>query len=117
MAQTLRMPKTAAEAAQQVAELKPHGVNGLKAILESGYGSTVYNRLDTTVYKAIVAAAKAQGLPVSTHTGDLRDINDAIDAGSTTVRETELSSHISVRGAAPFSPVREGLRPGSYAPR
>ena len=94
MAQTLRMPKTAAEAAQQVAELKPHGVNGLKAILESGYGSTVFNRLDTTVYKAIVAAAKAQGLPVSTHTGDLRDINDAIDAGSTSIEHGALHNEI-----------------------
>ena len=85
MAQTLRMPKSTAEAGQQVAELKPHGVNGIKAILESGGGSSTFNRLDTTVYKAIVAAAKAQGLPVATHTGDLRDINDAIDAGSTSI--------------------------------
>lgn len=85
MAQTLRIPKTTAEAAQQVAELKPHGVNGIKAILESGGGSATFNRLDTAIYRAIVAAAKAQGLPVATHTGDLRDINDAIDAGTSSI--------------------------------
>lgn len=85
MAQTLRMPKSTAEAAKQVAELKPHGVNGIKAILESGGGANPFNRLDTTIYKAIVTAAKAQGLPVATHTGDLRDINDAIDAGTTSI--------------------------------
>ena len=94
MAQTLRMPKTAAEAAQQVADLKPHGVNGIKAILESGFGTTTFNRLDLTVYKAIVAAAKAQGLPVSTHTGDLRDINDAIDAGSTSIEHGAFHNEI-----------------------
>ena len=96
MAQTLRMPKTAAEAAQQVADLKPHGVNGIKAILESGFGSTTFNRLDTVVYKAIVAAAKAQGLPVSTHTGDLRDIDDAIDAGTTSIEHGAFHHEIPV---------------------
>jgi imidazolonepropionase-like amidohydrolase len=85
MAQSVRIPKSSAEAAEQVSALKPRGVNGIKAILESGYGATAFNRLDTTIYKAIVAAAKAQGLPVSTHTGDLRDIDDAIDAGTTSI--------------------------------
>ncbi|HEY3741355.1 MAG TPA: ABC transporter permease [Bryobacteraceae bacterium] len=85
MAQTVRTPKTAAEAGEQVAALKPLGVDGIKAILESGGGSMTFNRLDTGVYKAIVAAAKAQGLPVSTHTGDLRDINDSIEAGTTSI--------------------------------
>ena len=41
----------------------------------------------------------------------------AVDAQATTVRETALSSQVNVRGAARFSPVHEGLRPGSYAPR
>ena len=94
MAQALRLPKTIDEAAKQVAELKPHGVNGIKAILESGGGSMPFNRLDTTIYKAIVAAAKAQGLPVSTHTGDLRDINDAIDAGTTSIEHGALRQEI-----------------------
>ena len=94
MAQTLRMPKTAAEAAQQVADLKPHGVNGIKAILESGVGSQTFNRLDTTIYKAIVAAAKANGLSVATHTGDLRDITDAIDAGSTSIEHGSFHQEI-----------------------
>ena len=95
MAQALRMPKNAAEATQQVADLKPHGVNGIKAILESGYGSTTFNRLDSAVYKAIVAAAKAQGLPVSTHTGDLRDINEALDAGTVSIEHGAFHEEIS----------------------
>ena len=41
----------------------------------------------------------------------------AVDANAATIRETALSTQINVRGAAPFSPVHEGVRPGSYAPR
>ncbi len=41
----------------------------------------------------------------------------AVNVEAKSVRETALSSQVNVRGAAPFSPVHEGLRPGSYAPR
>ncbi|MDP2388714.1 MAG: hypothetical protein Q8N52_00190, partial [Acidobacteriota bacterium] len=41
----------------------------------------------------------------------------AVDVEAAAVHETALSSQVNVRGAAPFSPVHEGLRPGSYAPR
>lgn len=94
MEQALRLPKTREDAAKMVAELKPRGVSAIKAILESGGGAVTFNRLDTAVYQAIVEAAKAQGLPVATHTGDLRDIEDAIAAGSASIEHGALRQEI-----------------------
>ena len=78
----LRMPKTPEEARQQVEALKHSGVDAVKAVMESGAGQTTFNRLDPQILNAIAAAAKAQGLPLAVHTGDARDVNDAIAAGA-----------------------------------
>lgn len=80
-AEFLRMPKTAAEAQQQVAELKKRGVDGIKIILEAGAGSRTFNRMDPAMVRAVAQAARANGLPVVCHTGDARDVADALDAG------------------------------------
>jgi Imidazolonepropionase and related amidohydrolases len=80
--QFIRTPKTPAEARSQVDELKAKGVDGIKTILEGGSGSVIFNRLDIAVLQAIVQQAKADGLPVVTHTGDARDVADAAAAGS-----------------------------------
>jgi len=105
------MPKTTAEGAAQVAELKKLGVDGIKIILESGGGTTVYNRLDTTVAKAVGAAAKSNGLSMVSHTGESRDIADALDAGATGIE------HGSMRDAIPAS-LFERMKAGgvSYDP-
>ena len=78
--QVVRLPANADEARAQVQELKQRGVDGIKTILETGGGSAHYNRLDLTVFQAIVDAARKNGLPVVSHTGDAQDVADAVTA-------------------------------------
>lgn len=94
-AEFLRMPKTADEARQQVAELKKRGVDGIKIILEAGAGSRTFRRMDPAMVKAIADAAHANGLPVVCHTGDAQDVADALNAGVNGIE------HGSMRDAIP----------------
>lgn len=80
--QTVRTPKTADEARRQVDELKQRGVNGIKAILEAGAGGRVFNRLDVQILAAIADQAHSQKLPIVIHTGDSRDVADALSVGA-----------------------------------
>ncbi len=82
LASFARTPATPEEARQQVDALKKDGVDGIKAILESGAGSVVFNRLDINILSAIAAAAHAAKLPITTHTGASRDVADALKAGT-----------------------------------
>lgn len=81
MAQFTRLPKTPDEARQQVDDLKRKGVDGVKAILDAGAGGAVFNRMDVSILNAIAAESRAANLPVVVHTGDSRDIGDALAAG------------------------------------
>jgi imidazolonepropionase-like amidohydrolase/ABC-type polysaccharide/polyol phosphate export permease len=76
--QFLRAPKSPEEARAQVAELKARGLDGIKLVLESGGGRVP--RMDTRVFGAAVEAAHESGLPVVAHTGDARDVEDALAA-------------------------------------
>jgi imidazolonepropionase-like amidohydrolase len=80
-AQMVRTPKTAEEAREQVRALKLAGVDGIKAILESGWAGKRFNRLDVSVLKAIAEEARAQNLPLVVHTSNSKDVADALDAG------------------------------------
>ena len=80
-AQFLRLPQSAAEAKAQVDAFKRVGVDGIKAIMEAGAGGLVYNRLDPQLLNAIAAEARADGLSIVVHTGDVRDVEDALKAG------------------------------------
>ena len=80
-AQFLRLPQSSPEAKDQVDALKRQGVDGIKAIMEAGAGSHLYNRLDPQLLNAIAAEARADGLPIVVHTGDVRDVEDALKAG------------------------------------
>ena len=85
-AQLVRTPKTPEEARKQVRELKARGVDGLKAILEAGWGDgMLYDRLDLLLVRAVSEEAHAQHLPLATHTGDARDVADAVEIGSASV--------------------------------
>jgi imidazolonepropionase-like amidohydrolase len=109
--QTVRTPHSAAAARQQVDELKQKGVDGIKAILEAGWGGTLFNRMDTGIYRAIVDSARKDGLPVATHTGDARDVGAAVAAGTTTVE------HGSFRDAIPRPTFEEMVSKGiAYDP-
>jgi imidazolonepropionase-like amidohydrolase/ABC-type polysaccharide/polyol phosphate export permease len=93
-AETVRTPHTAAEAKQQLEALKEKGVDCVKAILESGSGGMQFNRMDLKIYGAVATAAKSEGLPVATHTGDARDVQDAIEAGTNTVEHGSMRDRI-----------------------
>jgi imidazolonepropionase-like amidohydrolase/ABC-type multidrug transport system permease subunit len=67
------------EAAARVDTLASQGVDGIKAVLESGGAGTLFERLDLNVFKAVVQAAKSHRLPVVVHTGIVEDVKDAAD--------------------------------------
>jgi imidazolonepropionase-like amidohydrolase/ABC-type multidrug transport system permease subunit len=84
--QMVRTPKTPEEARQQVRELKARGIDGIKAILEAGWGEgMLFDRMDLLIVRAAGEEAHAQRLPLVTHTGDARDVADAVEIGSASV--------------------------------
>jgi imidazolonepropionase-like amidohydrolase len=93
--QFVRLPKSPEEARIQVAELKTRGVDGIKAILDAGAGSAVYNRMDPAILRAVADAAHAANLPIVTHTGNAKDVADALDA------HTDGIEHGSMRDTIP----------------
>lgn len=78
--QLVRLPKSPQEARTEVAELKARGVDGIKVILDGGVAGALYNRLDTAILDAIAEAGRALGLPVVSHTGNSKDVADALAA-------------------------------------
>lgn len=93
--QFTRIPASSDEARQQVDALKAEGVDCIKAILDSGAGSRVFNRLDTGLFKAVAAEARAKGLPLAVHTGEANDVADALKARADSIE------HGSFRDAIP----------------
>ncbi len=93
--QFLRLPSSAEQAQQQVDELKKQGIDCIKAILESGAGGRVFNRLDTGLFDAVARAVHADDLPLAVHTGDARDVADAVQAQANSIE------HGSFRQAIP----------------
>jgi imidazolonepropionase-like amidohydrolase len=84
--QVARMPKTPEEARRQVQELKRAGVDGIKAILEAGWGDgMLFNRMDLLLARSVAEEAHAQSLPLAVHTGDARDVTDAVDIGAASI--------------------------------
>ncbi len=108
-AQLVRTPKTPEEARKQVRELKARGVDGIKAILEAGWGPGMrYDRLDLLLVRAVSEEAHAQHLPLATHTGDARDVADAVEIGSASVE------HGSWRDEIPDRLLERMAREGVY---
>ncbi len=79
--QWVRLPKTGDEARQQVRELKASGVDGIKGILESGTTAHPLNRMDVSILEAIAQEARIQNLPLVIHTGNSKDVADALKTG------------------------------------
>lgn len=92
--QNLRMPATADEAKRAVNALKAVRIDGIKAILESGAGSATFKSLDPRMLDAIADAARADNLPVTVHTGDARDVEDALNAHVNGIEHGSLRQRI-----------------------
>jgi imidazolonepropionase-like amidohydrolase len=107
-AQFLRIPGSVAEARRQVDELKNVGVDGIKAVLESGGGETLFSRLDTALLQAIAQEAHSQGLPLAVHTGDVRDVTDALAV------RAESIEHGSFREPIPDALFTQMVRQGTF---
>jgi len=93
--QYVRIPKTGDEARQQVDQLKAAGVDCIKAILESGAGSHVFNRLDIGLLAAVAQEAHSDQLPLAVHTGDARDVADALQVQANSVEHGSFREAIS----------------------
>jgi imidazolonepropionase-like amidohydrolase/ABC-type multidrug transport system permease subunit len=94
-AQLVRTPRTPEEARRQVRELKAAGVDGIKAILEAGWGEgMLFDRLDLLLVRSVSEEAHAQRLPLAVHTGDARDVTDAVEIGAASVEHGSLRDDI-----------------------
>jgi imidazolonepropionase-like amidohydrolase/ABC-type multidrug transport system permease subunit len=92
--QFTRIPTSVIQADQQVDELKNQGVDCIKAVLEAGAGGRVYNRLDTAIFNAIAQQAHADSLPLAVHTGDARDVADAVHAHANSIEHGSFREKI-----------------------
>ncbi|MFZ0804308.1 MAG: amidohydrolase family protein [Terriglobales bacterium] len=106
--QFTRIPGSPEEARQQVDELKKAGVDCIKAVLESGAGGRVFNRLDPNIFAAIAQQAHADQLPLAVHTGDVRDVEDAVQAQASSIE------HGSFREAIPDALFDQMARQGTF---
>lgn len=106
--QFTRIPGSPDEARQQVDDLKQANVDCIKAILESGAGGHVYNRLDPGIFSAIARQARADQLPLAVHTGEVRDVADALQS------EAGSIEHGSFREAIPDALFDQMARQGTF---
>lgn len=82
----IRTPKSPEEARKQVRDLKKAGVDCIKTLLEAGSGSEMRaDRMDLLIARSVSEEAHAQNLPLAVHTGDARDVTDAVEIGAASV--------------------------------
>ncbi|MDQ3199868.1 MAG: amidohydrolase family protein [Verrucomicrobiota bacterium] len=93
-AQFLRIPKTLEEARKQVDELADKGVNAIKGVLEAGVPGYTFNRMNLELLRAVVEEAHARKLPVSIHTGESRDVIDAVSLGADSIEHGSFRDQI-----------------------
>ncbi|HYA23652.1 MAG TPA: amidohydrolase family protein [Terriglobales bacterium] len=106
--QFTRIPKSPSEAHQQVDDLKAQGVDCIKAILESGGGGRVFNRMDTALFDAVAEEAHKDNLPLAVHTGDVHDVSDALQA------QVNSIEHGSFRESIPDALFEQMARQGTF---
>jgi imidazolonepropionase-like amidohydrolase len=92
--QFTRVPASADEAGQQVDALRKQGVDCIKAILDAGAGSRVFNRLDNGLFDAVAQQAHRDSLPLAVHTGDARDVTDAVQAKANSIEHGSFREKI-----------------------
>jgi imidazolonepropionase-like amidohydrolase/ABC-type multidrug transport system permease subunit len=92
--QSVRIPTSSDEARQQVDELKKQDMDCIKAVLEAGAGGHVFSRLDTGLFDAVAQQAHADSLPLAVHTGDARDVADAVQAQADSIEHGSFRERI-----------------------
>jgi imidazolonepropionase-like amidohydrolase/ABC-type multidrug transport system permease subunit len=92
--QFARTPTSPAQAREQVRQLKNAGVDAIKAVLETGRTGMLFARMDLAMFRAVVEEAGAQTLPASVHTGNARDVEDAVDAGAASIEHGSFNDTI-----------------------
>jgi imidazolonepropionase-like amidohydrolase/ABC-type multidrug transport system permease subunit len=107
-AQFTRIPKSPEQAKHQVDELKARGVDGIKAVLDAGSSGMLFNRMDPAILNAIAEQARLDQLPITVHTGDSRDVADALAAGVNGIE------HGSARDRIPEALLAEMAKKGVY---
>ena len=106
--QFTRIPKSPAEAHEQVDGLKTKGVDCIKAILEAGAGGRLFNRMDTALFDAVAEQAHKDNLPLAVHTGDAHDVAAALQAQANSIE------HGSFRQAIPDALFEQMARQGTF---
>ncbi len=91
----VRKPKSAEEAARQVDALKKDGVDGIKAVLQVSLPGFAFNRLDLGILKAIAEESRRVNLPITVHTGEAKDVEDALNVGTNGIEHGSLRDRIS----------------------
>lgn len=94
MGEFLRTPATTAEARQQVRSLHAQEVDSIKAVLDAGWAESLMNRMDLSILTALSEEAASLGLPLMVHTGDARDVEDAVAADATAVEHGSSRNQI-----------------------
>jgi imidazolonepropionase-like amidohydrolase len=92
--QFVRTPKSPDQARAQVRELKAAGVDAIKAVLETGRTGMLFARMDLAMFRAVVQESAQQRLPASVHTGGARDVEDAVEAGASSIEHGSFSDVI-----------------------
>ena len=92
--QFVRLPKSRDEAHRQVDELRAKGVDGIKAVLETGRTGRLFERMDVGLFRAVLEEAHTQALPTVVHTGSARDVADAVDAGASGIEHGSFADVI-----------------------
>ena len=93
-AQFLRIPKSAEEARQQVDALAGKKVNAIKGILDAGVPGYPFNRMNLDLLRAVVEEAHVRKLPASIHTGESRDVIDAVALGADSIEHGSFRDRI-----------------------
>ncbi|MBY0373125.1 MAG: amidohydrolase family protein, partial [Bryobacteraceae bacterium] len=93
-AQFVRLPKSADEGRAMVRDLKKRGVDGIKVVFDEGSVGMSMKRFDVAIAKAVAEEARAQKLPVAVHTHSVRDIEDAIAIGATSIEHGSMDEPI-----------------------
>lgn len=93
-AQFVRIPKTDDEARKQVDGLAARHVDGIKGVLEAGVPGYTFNRMDVNLLRAVAEEAHAKNLPLAVHTGNSKDVIDAVALGANSVEHGSFIDEI-----------------------